>query len=378
LIASILLIAAGLALLTVGAELLVRGAVRVASAAGISSLVVGLTVVAFGTSAPELAVSVYASLGRQPDIAVGNVVGSNIFNVLFILGVSALITPLVVSRQLVRVDAPLMLGVSVLVVVIGADGWISRAEGAALLAGLLAYTGLALVLGRLAVRAEAAAAGAAPGAAQEVGADSRRGAAALALQLVWIVLGLVLLVLGSRAFVSGAGAIAAAVGVSELVIGLTIVAAGTSLPEVATSITAAVRGQRDIAVGNVVGSNIFNILGVLGASGAVAPEGVMVSREALSFDVPVMIAAAAACMPVFFTGLRIARWEGLLFVSYYAIYTSYLVLAASGRAIPPGLHVAIVWFVIPLTAVTLLVVVVGELRRLRTKHDAAHRPMPDA
>jgi cation:H+ antiporter len=346
-------LATGLVVLVAGAEALVRGASRAARALGISPLVIGLTVVAYGTSSPELAVSVGSSIEGQADIAVGNVVGSNIFNVLFILGISALITPLAVSRQLVRLDVPIMIVVSGLALLLSNDGCFSRFDGVALSAGIVAYTLFLLRQGRK----EAGGAGAAPSQGRETATASR-----WAVNAVLIVAGLVLLVMGARWLVKGAVDIARDLGVSELVTGLTIVAAGTSLPEVATSIVAAIRGERDIAVGNVVGSNIFNILAVLGLSGIVAPDGLPVSAAVLRFDIPVMIAVAVACMPIFFTGYRIARWEGALFLGYYAAYTLYLVLAATKHDALPVFSTAMMVFVIPLTVVTLAIVTFRALR----------------
>ena len=176
------------------------------------------------------------------------------------------------------------------------------------------------------------------------------------MNVIYVVAGLGLLVLGARWLVEGAVTVAQHFGVDELIIGLTIIAAGTSLPEVATSIIASVRGERDIAVGNVVGSNLFNILGVLGLSSIVAPEGLPVSAAALHFDIPVMIAVAVACLPIFFTGHLIARWEGAFFLTYFVAYTLYLVLTAAEHAALPLFSKAMVWFVIPLTGLTLLVV----------------------
>ncbi len=347
----LLLLLLGLGFLVAGAELLVRGAARLAAAFGISSLVIGLTVVAFGTSAPELAVSVQSAFAGQADLALGNVVGSNIFNVLFILGVSALVTPLVVSRQLVRLDVPVMIGVSLLLPVLALDGRIGRLEGALLFAGILGYTGFLIRQSRRESAAAAPAMTPAPA--------SRARDAALVLG------GLVLLVVGSRWLVSGAVQIAAALGVSELVVGLTVIAAGTSLPEVATSVMASIRGERDIAVGNVVGSNIFNILAVLGLSSIVAPHGVAVARTALAFDIPIMIAVAVACLPIFFSGYLIARWEGALFLAYYLAYTGYLVIHAADHPLLPGFRTAMVLFVIPLTAITLLVIGARAFARAR-------------
>ena len=346
---------AGLVLLVVGAEGLVRGASRLAAAVGLSPLVIGLTVVAFGTSAPEMAVSVGGALSGQGDLAVGNVVGSNIFNVLFILGASAAIAPLVVSMQLLRVDVPIMIGVSVATLLLAADGVVGRIEGILLVVGLAAYTGLLIRLSRRerkAIQDEFAA----------EYASAAQSAGQLALQVALVAGGLGLLVLGARWLVSAAVQMATAFGLSELVIGLTIVAAGTSLPEVATSLIATVRGERDIAVGNVVGSNIFNLLGVLGLSAAVAPDGLRVTPAAFGFDVPVMIAVAVACLPIFFTGRVIARWEGWLFLAYYVAYTAYVIMAAAQHDALPLFSSAMVAFVMPLTAVTLLVLTVRAVR----------------
>jgi cation:H+ antiporter len=347
---AVLLFPLGLLLLVVGAEALVRGASRLASAVGISPLVIGLTVVAYGTSAPELVVSVTAGLAGQADIALGNVVGSNIFNVLFILGLSALIAPLVVSQQLVRLDVPLMIAVSLLTLLISLDGSIGRVEGILCVTGIIIYTLFLIRHSRKAGQ----------GASNHQQDQPRTSATVL-----YIVGGLGLLVLGASWLVESAVTIAQLLGVSELIIGLTIVAAGTSLPEVATSIVATVRGERDIAVGNIVGSNIFNILMVLGLSGVVAPDGIHVSPAALHFDIPIMIAVAVACLPIFFTGQVIARWEGAVFLGYYIAYTLYLVLAAAEHAALAIFGAAMAWFVIPLTVLTLLLVTLRALRSSR-------------
>jgi cation:H+ antiporter len=344
-----LMLLAGLGLLIWGADFLVKGASRVAAGFGISPLVIGLTVVAFGTSSPEMAISVSSAWKGEADIAVGNVIGSNIFNVLFILGLSALITPLLVSKQLVKVDVPIMIGVSVLAFVLSMDGRIAFWEGAILFAGVIAYTIFAIRLGK---------------ASGETG-EAIEGADRTWLNIALIVFGLILLVLGSQWLVRAAITIAEAMGVSELVIGLTIVAAGTSLPEVATSITAAIRGQRDIAVGNVVGSNIFNILAVLGLTAMVAPGGLPVSEAAIHFDYPVMMAVAVACLPIFFVGYTIQRWEGAVFFGYYVAYTAYLILAATKHAALPVFSTAMMAFVVPLTVITLGIVLWREIRRRR-------------
>ena len=338
---TVLLFVLGLGLLVGGAELLVRGASRIATLAGISPLVVGLTVVAFGTSAPELAVTASAAVTGDPDLALGNVVGSNVLNVLLILGLSALVAPLLVQRRLVRLEVPFMVAVTGVVVLLSLNRVISRAEGAVLLAGGLLYTGVLVFQSRRA----------APPVEER---EPASGSTSVPVNLTLIVLGLGLLVLGSHWIVNGARAMAAAFGVPELVIGLTVVAAGTSLPELATSVVASVRGQRDIAVGNIIGSNLFNLMIVLGSASVIAPGGVDVPTSALTFDLPVMLAVALVCMPVFITGLRIDRLEGLIFLGFYVIYTTYLTLDAAHHHALDELQDGILFVALPLTALTLI------------------------
>jgi cation:H+ antiporter len=345
----LLLFVAGLAGLVLGANLLVRGASKMALSFGISPLVVGLTIVAFGTSAPEVAVSVGAVLDGKTDLAVGNVVGSNIFNVLFILGLSALITPLLVDRQLIRQEVPIMLGVSLLLLAVGLDERIGLFDAALLTVLMVGYTVFLIVQSRRAGQA-------AVGDDEAPALDRSAWDAKLPAQLALIAVGLVALVLGSEGLVTASVAFAKQMGVSDVVIGLTIVAAGTSMPEVATSITAALKGERDIAVGNVVGSNIFNILGCLGLSGLVAGgTGLALPPSVLTFDIWVMLAVALACLPVFISGREIARWEGGLFVAYYGAYVAYLILAAQQHDALPWFSGAMLGFVLPLTVVTLVV-----------------------
>ena len=339
---------AGLACLIAGAEALVRGASRMALSLGISPLVIGLTVVAFGTSAPEVAVSVGAALDGKPDLAIGNVVGSNIANVLLILGISALIAPLAVSEQIIRQEVPIMIGISALLVALALDGMLGPVEAGILLALAVVYTVF------LIVQARRGSARAQEEALHELPETAAWDASPL-MQGLLVLGGLGLLVLGADWLVGAATHFARALGVSDLVIGLTIVAVGTSMPEIATSIMAALRGERDIAVGNVVGSNIFNILGCLGAAGLVSTGGLPVPEAARSFDLWVMLAVAFACLPVFLTGREIARWEGVVFLGYYAAYTLYLVLAAQAHAALPAFSSAMLGFVVPLTVLTLAV-----------------------
>ena len=341
---------AGLVLLVAGAELLVRGAARLAAQFGISPLIIGLTVVAFGTSTPEMAVSVQSAVADQGDIAVGNVIGSNIFNVLFILGLSALITPMLVSRQLIRFDVPIMIGASLLAWFLAMDEQYGRLDGVLLFGAVLSYTGFLIVSSLKSRNNEN------QEFEDEYGLNEPAGRFASLRHLLFIAIGLVLLVQGSGLLVDAAVTLAKALGLSELVIGLTIIAAGTSLPEVATSVIAAIKGERDIAVGNVVGSNIFNLLAVLGLASLVSPTAISVSSNAIAFDFPVMIAVAAACLPIFFAGYCIRRWEGAFFFAYYVIYTTWLIMHSTDA---PGLAMfsqAMLWFVLPLTLITLLVI----------------------
>ncbi len=350
----LLIFLGGLFLLIIGADILVRGASKLAMSFGISPLVVGLTIVAFGTSAPEVAVSVGAIVDGKTDIAIGNVVGSNIFNVLFILGISALITPLVVNIQLIRQEVPIMLGASLLLLALSMDGRLSFLDGSFLFVLLLAYTTFLIVQSRRETQAAQDEFGEEIQPAQAGAWDSHWG-----VQIGLIAAGLVALVFGSDYLVQASVNFAKAMGVSDLIIGLTIVAAGTSMPEVATSITAAIKGERDIAVGNVVGSNTFNILGCLGLSGLVSGNlGLTMAPSLLAFDIWVMLAVALACLPIFITGREIARWEGGLFFAYYIAYVAYLILAAQQHDLLPVFSSVMMGFVVPLTVVTLVVVVI--------------------
>ncbi|MFZ9738837.1 MAG: calcium/sodium antiporter [Prochlorotrichaceae cyanobacterium] len=341
----------GLVLLVFGAEVLVQGASRLANAWGLSPLIIGLTIVAYGTSAPELAVSLQATWAGEAGLAIGNVIGSNIFNVLCILGISSVITPLVVAQQLIRLDVPLMVLLSILVLMMSWNGNIDRLEGIFLTLGGVAYTLFLLKQGNAeeeAVHDEYA--------EEEHQWLNKIPLPSMVVNWLCIALGVALLVTGSRFLIHSAISIAEHFGLSRLIIGLTIVATGTSLPELATSVIASVRGKRDIAVGNVIGSNIFNILAVLGIASTFSPNGVSVSEAALHFDIPVMIAVAIACLPIFFTGNLIERWEGLMFLAYYGAYTTYLILDATHHE---GLGIfshILAFFVIPLTVITLATV----------------------
>lgn len=302
----------GLFLLLAGAEILVRGASRLAAIAGLSPLVIGLTIVAFGTSAPEFSVSLKSVFSNQAEVAAGNVIGSNIFNILFILGISALITPLNVKGKLVRFDVPVMIVLSVLVWIFSINLMIGQMEGLLMFSVLLIYIILLIYFGRTTKTNK------------REGISDKTGRVLtirnLGKHLLFVAAGLVMLIYGSGWFVDGAIEAARFYGVSELVIGLTIVAAGTSLPEVFTSAIAAFRGERDIAVGNVVGSNIFNLLGVLGFTAFMSPGGLSMSTSLLSFDVPLMVFVSLLCLPIFLTGKMINRGEGAFLLVLYVGY----------------------------------------------------------
>jgi len=357
----LLLFLAGLVLLLLGAELLVRGASRLALALGLAPIIVGLTVVSIGTSAPELAISVGGALSGTPDLALGNVVGSNIANVLLILGLVALIAPLVVHRQLVWLDVPLMIAASLLCFGMAADGRIARWEGGVLVACAIAYIAFLI---RMARRHP-----------EQVPTDPQLSEPApkvgVARQCLLMAVGLTMLIVGARLLVDAATQTASAFGLSDFVIGLTVVAVGTSLPEIATSILSVLRGQRDLAVGNIVGSNIFNLLLVLGATAMIAGDGVPVTPSAIRFDLPIMTAVAVACLPIFFNGHRIARWEGALFLGYYIAYVAYLLLAAADHAALEDFRLAMQTVVMPLTVLTLAIVTWRNLKARRLADSSA-------
>ncbi len=382
-------IALGLVILVGGGELLVRGASALAARWGLSPLVVGLTVVAVGTSAPEFAVTVQAVLRDETDLAVGNVVGSNIVNVLLILGVAALILPLAVKQQLVRIDVPVMIGLSVVLLLCSLDGLISTTDGLLLLVLWLAHTAVILVLSRRKPTVAPAENGQhdVPDPRQRHDPNKRaatdtadQGPApglGVTVSVALIAVGIALLVAGANLLVTGAVNIATSLGLSGLVIGLTVVAVGTSLPELVTSLVAAVRGERDIAIGNIVGSNIANIGLVLGGPALFAGGGIPVAPAALALDIPLMVAVAFVVLPIVFTGFTVQRWEGALFVALYLAYVTYLVLNATGHQGLAGFTQTMVFFVLPLAIVAVITTVVYDLHR-RARKSAAAQPHEDS
>ena len=350
----------GLVFLVFAADYLVKGAASIAGTLGISPLIVGLTVVSFGTSAPELAVSVASAFKGQADLAVGNVVGSNIFNILVVVGLSALIVPLVVHRQLIRFDVPVMIFLSLLLYGLSFDGEISRVDGVILFGMAIAY--LLFLLRQSKVEKNVAVLAEYEEEFGEAPADPK-----WFKNISFVVLGIGGLVLGSEILVRGAVTIAGFFGVSELIIGLTIISVGTSLPEVATSVVAAMKGEKDIAVGNVVGSNIFNIVLVLGVSSIVAPSGIAVSDHAVSFDMIFMVGVAIATLPIFFYGYQVGRVAGFFFLLFYLIYIGYLLLEATASGAFPMYRQVLVYGLAPATALSLLYVLSKAIRQPKNR-----------
>lgn len=306
----------GLIALYFGAEALVKGGAGLALRLGLTPLVIGLTVIAFGTSSPEMVVSLQASLSGNGPIAIGNIIGSNICNIALILGLCAMISPLTADAQVIRREVPIMIGASVVALLVLADGHVARWEGAILVTGLIVYTALTVRQ----ARAETAAASAEF--SQELG---QRRPTGLGLSIVGVIGGLAILVFGSHFFVKGAVTLAESWGMSQIAIGLTIVAIGTSLPELATSLLASLKRQGDVAIGNVVGSNIFNVLGILGVAALVQP---ITAPELAWADLGVMMLVALALLPVVRTGGRISRWEGAGLLIVYIGYTIWLLRRA--------------------------------------------------
>lgn len=304
------LFALGLVILAFGAEALIRGAVRVARALGVSPFLVGFTIIGFGTSAPELVVSLSAALNGSSDIALGNVVGSNIANVGVVLGLAAVVAPLTAAMRLLKVETPLVIATSVLLWALCADGDVSRTDGAILLgcfAALVAY------MYRSAKREP-------PEVKEEIGLTAARK------MPVWVACalvaaGLAALVGGAHLMVTAAVELARAAGVSEWVIGLTVVAVGTSLPELAAAVAGAVRGEADLVLGNIAGSNLFNVLLILGLTAALQPMGV--PPEALRVDLPVMLGFAVLLFAVVANGLRVHRWEGAVLLVAYGAFAAW-------------------------------------------------------
>jgi len=301
----IILLALGVVFLYFGAEGVVDGSVNLAKRCGISRLAIGLTVVAFGTSCPELAVSVRAALKGSNAIAVGNVAGSNISNIALILGICCLIRPINVTKQVIRLDIPIMIGISLITSVLLLNGQLFRMVGLGLCVALGIYTAFNYIYAKK-NGTEGSSIGQEPASWKSI---------------LWIIGGLALLVLGADLFVKGAIGIAKLLGISEIVIGLTIVALGTSLPELATSIVAALKKENDIILGNVIGSNVFNLLGILGVTASLIP---ITTIDLSIIDVAMMLLTSIALLPIARTGWTISRFEGAIFLTAWCSYIYYL------------------------------------------------------
>jgi cation:H+ antiporter len=313
--ANVLWFLAGLAALVVGAEVMVRGGAKVASRFGISSLVVGLTVVSIGTSAPELAVGVVAALEDNGALAVGNIAGTNVVNLLLVLGLSALILPLALEMRTMRFELPVMAGAAILLWLLAVDGVLSRLDGLVLTVGAVVYT-VAVVRTARRESQESQSATAEFTAAYPKPEVSGRTAVHVGMMLA----GIAIIVVGAERLVEAAVGMAREFGVSDALIGLTVVAIGTSAPELVTTIVSTVRGERDIAVGNLLGSSIYNILLILGVTCLVPAHGLALPSELVRVDIPIMVAVAVACVPIFVSGRRVSRIEGGAMVGAYVTF----------------------------------------------------------
>lgn len=315
------MVVAGIALLGFGADLLVRGAVTLAQAARISAAVIGLTIVSMGTSLPELTVSVAAALRGSPDLSMGNVIGSNLFNIGIVLGVSALIFPMRVHGSAVKMEWPFLFLASFLLLLLARDGTLDRLEGGFFVVAIALFTLYAVIIGREAVGLEEKAD------LQEQVRELtlENGARAIGIALGLVAVGVVVLLSGGELLVRGAISLARSIGMTERLIGLTVVAAGTGAPEVATSIVAARRGQSEIALGNVIGSNIFNILGILGAAALITP--LAIAPEILGNDLWWMLGITLALLPMMWSQREVSRVQGGLLMLIYGTYVALLALA---------------------------------------------------
>ena len=317
--------AAGLVVLVVGANGVVRGASRVAERLGVSRLFIGLTVVALGTSSPEVVVSLEASFRGYPSLAVGNIVGSNIFNIGVVLGLTAIISPIPVHGAIVRREVPIVIGLTALLYALAHGGAIIRPESALLILGLVVYLAWAYRTARAAHFAPPGE----PSVAETLSltlpgkGPPRPGALRWVKNLAFLLGGLALLVIGARYVIDGAEEIARIADISDTLVGLSIVAVGTSLPELATSVVAAFRKEPEMAIGNVLGSNIFNILMILGITGVVQP--LDVSPRIVDIDIPVALGFALACFPILMSSHRISRAEGVTLLILYVAYIGFLV-----------------------------------------------------
>ena len=357
----------GLVLLVGAGHVLVNAASRIGSRMGLSPTLIGLTIVAGGTSAPELAVVFQSLRADDPELAVGSIIGSNIANVLLVLGLAAVIGSIAVTSRMIRVDIPFMIGATVALLVLSLDGALSRFDGILLLGALITFIGWT-------IKASTSSAHQFKRAHEIRGAtaDTRPATIGWTGPVLAFAVGIAGLAVASRFVVSGAEQIAVNLGIPELIVGLTIVALGTSAPEIVTTLVAALQGNRDLAVGNAVGSNIFNILLVLGLTSSVS-GGLPFGADAIRLDLPVMVAAAIACLPMVFWDHTLQRWEGAVFVGYYLAYITFLALDGTGHWAGDPFAFVMLFFVVPLTAITIAVISVR-----RRRHTGANRSSTSA
>ncbi len=370
---SVLLFLLGLGILLAAGHLVIDAATRIGTRCGLTPLVVGLTLIAAATSAPELAVVFQSISVDDTELAVGSIIGSNIANVLLVLGLVAATGAIHVTLRVVRVDIPIMIAASTALLIFSLDGTLTRSDGLMLFAGLVGFVLWTL---RSAPRTSDPAQlqmATTPSASKISRSDELR----LVPAIVRLVVGIAGLAIAARFVVRGAEEIATSLGVPELVVGLTVVALGTSAPEIATTAMAAFKGHRELAVGNAVGSNIFNILLVLGVTATASPRGIAIGSDAVSLDLPIMVAAAFACLPLVFWDHKLDRWEGVVFLFYYAAYLTFLVLDSTGNRLSDPFALVMLGFVTPLTVLTISIGLLQTWRRKRFTSSRTHQlPIP--
>lgn len=342
-----------LVFLIIAAEVMLKGSLGLANALNVSPLVIGLTVVAFGTSAPELAINISSLAAGHGDIAIGNVIGSNIFNVLFILGITTLFYPLRVTQKVIRVDIPIMIFLYVLVWLMSLNGFLSFWEGVFFVSGLVFY----ILFSIRSAKKEA------KSIRKEYAKEfSSAKTMSKIKSVVFISLGVLGLALASKFFVGSATELAILMNLSELIIGLTVVACGSAAPEVVISITAARKGESDIAVGNIIGSCIFNILCVLGFTVLLFPNQ-EITRAAINFDIPIMVVSSVLCIPLFMTDMKVSRWEGAVLVLSFVSYISWITLDSTDHDAAEPFGKFVMFFLVPIMASAVLFTFVRYMKR---------------
>ncbi|HKK24163.1 MAG TPA: calcium/sodium antiporter [Gracilimonas sp.] len=349
----------GLAVLIGGAELFLRAVDKFGAAWSVSPVVMGLTVVAFATGAPELAISLQAAIDGKPDLVLGNILGSNVANILLILGIAGLVHPLKITNRIIKVDVPMVIMASTLLFILAIDGLLSPLDGGIIFMGLILYSifmYFQIKKDRKQNKRKKS---------EEVKLDEPVTPQFYGKYILLLLGGLVFIVLGSRWMVASAVEIAGILGISELIIGLTIVSIGTSLPEVATSVSAVRHGDSDTAVANVMGSNLYNILLTLSLTVLIAPGAIDVSQEAINLDLPIMLIVAIACLPLFWPGKELGRKEAIGFLFYYVAYMTYLVFLAMEHPFKETMEVIMVWGIFPITAFLVILKFLFDFRSKR-------------